>query len=388
MIKKYLLLLLLFSFVPSLFAQTTTTLRIAALRVEFQEDSNELTTGNGLFMIDSVTTEPFAIDPAPHDRTYFKDQIIAAANYFNWVSDGRLQIEGDVFPKGLNDAYKLPQKMGFYNPNTGDEDTDRGLATLVAHSVLAADKDPALDFSAYDLVVIFHAGVGRDINVGFDETPQDIPSLYISEEFLELNAPDTLQNIVLDGVPVNKAIVLPETENQAGFEAALTGIFVSNIGSYLGLYDLFSAEEQRSGTGRFSLMDAGLFNLSGLIPAPPNAFHRLQLGWESPLLPESDNASVTLDRFNPAGAPGRQVFKAPLNEDEHFLLEYRGDPDVYIDSLLFELSEGRQQVPSYMEVLQTYLPDRIEISDSSGVLLSVENYDWGFTLSRHVARPI
>ena len=61
------------------------SLKICALRVDFVTDQNELTTGNGRFMIDTVTTDPFAIDPAPHGRAYFEDQIQAAANYFKKV---------------------------------------------------------------------------------------------------------------------------------------------------------------------------------------------------------------------------------------------------------------------------------------------------------------
>ena len=100
-------LILTFSFFP-LFAFQT--INVAAIRVEFVEDNNALTTGNGLFAVDSVTNDPFAIDPAPHNRTYFKDQIIAADNYFNNVSKGKVRVTGNVFPAGLNSAYKLPKE--------------------------------------------------------------------------------------------------------------------------------------------------------------------------------------------------------------------------------------------------------------------------------------
>ena len=59
-------------------------LDIYALRVEFQEDNNNLTTGNGHFvsednidlMLQDINIDSFTIDPPPHDRRYFQDQII------------------------------------------------------------------------------------------------------------------------------------------------------------------------------------------------------------------------------------------------------------------------------------------------------------------------
>jgi M6 family metalloprotease-like protein len=369
--------LLLILLINNSFSQT---INIAAIRVEFVEDSNPLTSGNGLFAVDSVTTTPFAVDPAPHNRTYFKDQIIAVDNYYNTISKGRVRITGDVFPRGLNASYKLPYEMRYYNPNTSLKDTDTGLAKLFIDAISIADSDPILNFNTYDLIVIFHAGVGRDIDLGFDETPQDIPSLYITRQFVAQNLDSLFSGIAVDGgnTIIDKAVILPETENQQGFQLGITGLFAANIGSYLGLYDLFSASEQRSGIGRFGLMDAGLFNVNGLIPAPPSAFSRKELGWEHPIVLTEAVSNVNLARFNSQLRPTLpEIIEIPLNEDEYFLLEYRGTHTDNIDSILFEVADQRGEFPEYMEILQTYFSDRIEISDSSGVLLAVDDYDLG-----------
>ncbi|WP_457566688.1 T9SS-dependent M6-like inactivated metalloprotease [Caldithrix abyssi] len=356
------------------------SLKICALRVEFQPDENPLTTGNGLFMIDTVTTDPFAVDPAPHNKQYFEDQLAAAANYFWKVSKGRLTITGDVFPSGENEAFRLPRQMGAYNPNTTDEEINKGISQLFVDAVKAADQSAeSIDFSQYDLVVIFHAGVGRDIELGYDPTPQDIPSLYLSPAFLKAALGDTF-----NGVPVNNGqklissgILLPETQNQEGYHIALTGFLVSNIGSYLGLYDLFSPSTQKSAVGRFGLMDAGLLNVNGLIPAPPSAFSRYLLGWENPVELSEPAADIPLARlFSESALTGNTLYKVPINQDEYYLIECRGDPAVNIDSLYQELAYARDELPSYMELLKTYLNDGIEIGPS-GVLTGVENYDWG-----------
>ncbi len=372
--KRIILLLLTIS----LWVNAATTVRIAVLRVQFREDNNSLTTGNGRFMIDTVTTRPFAIDPAPHNRTYFNDQLIAADNYFNTVSAGKVRVQGTIFPRGLNAAYTLPEEMAFYNPNTSNAAIDEGVARLFRDAVALADEDPDLIFADYDLVMIFHAGVGRDVDLGFDETPQDIPSLYLTPRFLRDNLGNTFNGISVDDgrFTVTRGVILPETQNQAGYDLALTGFVVSNIGSYLGMKDLVSVREGRSGVGRFGLMDVGLLNAAGLIPAPPCAFNRLAVNWEWSRKISASASSLLLPHYLKHGQKA-SIFEIPLNEDESFLLEYRGDRSVYLDSLQFELSRDRETTANYLEVLQTYLGDRITISDSSGVLLSVENYDWG-----------
>ncbi len=358
---------------------TSQSIRICALRVEFQPDQNELTTGNGLFMVDSVTTDPYAIDPAPHNRLYFQDQIRAAANYYSKVSQGNLSISGDVFPSAEKAAFRLPREMGAYNPNTSSDQINEGLANLFKDAIEAAKKGAdSIDFSQYDLVVVFHAGVGKDIDVGYDPTPQDISSLYVTSKFLQSIFGTAFPGVdVGNGQYVDHGIILPETLNQEGYALALTGMFVSNIGSYLGLYDLFSPSKQRTGVGRFGLMDVGLMNLNGLIPSPPGAYSRFKLGWDQPLVLTHPQNSVGLKRLGsdePSAFP--TLVKVPINEDEYYLLENRGDASVNLDSLYDELLTDRDDVPTYLELLKTKFGDQIEIGQS-GVLLSVPDYDWG-----------
>ncbi len=387
--KRFFLLLITLS----LWTQAATTVRVAVLRVQFREDNNRLTTGNGRFMIDTVTTDPYAIDPAPHNRTYFNDQLIAADNYFNAVSRGQVRIEARVFPRGLNAAYTLPEEMAFYNPNTSNAAIDEGVARLFRDAIQLADTDDALVFADYDLVLVFHAGVGRDVDLGFDETPQDIPSLFLTPRFLRDNLGADFNGISVDNgqFTVTQGALLPETQNQAGYDLALTGFVVSNIGSYLGMKDLVSVREGRSGVGRFGLMDVGLLNAAGLIPAPPSAYNRLLLNWERAVPLKTPSSQVSIPRYL-KNDDKKSVYEIAVNEDESFLLEYRGDRSVYLDSLQFELSRDRERTANYMEVLQTFLPERITVSDSSGVLLKVDDYDWGLggagMLIWHVDRSV
>jgi len=354
------------------------SINICALRVDFQQDNSALTTGNGLFM-DSTTTDSFAVDPAPHNRLYFQDQILAAANYFKKVSGGRVQISGDVFPIQENGAYHLTNKMGYYSPNTSDEEISLGLARLFTEAIELAKNDPEnIDFSIYDLFVVFHAGVGKDIDVGYDNTPQDVSSLYITPQFLKDVLGDDYDGVDVGlDKPISSGIILPETENQEGYQIALTGMFVSNIGSYLELYDLFSPSKQSTGVGRFGLMDVGLMNMNGLIPSPPGAFSRQKLGWDYLKVINRSQNQISVKRLGSdieISAP--TIIQIPINEDEYYLIEYRGDSKVNLDSLYGVLAEDRQDVPSYLELLETEFSEQIERGES-GVLISVPDYDWG-----------
>ena len=46
--------------------------------------------------------------------------------------------DGFVFPVEENGAYQLPKMMGFYNPNTTDEEINLGIARLFSDAILAA----------------------------------------------------------------------------------------------------------------------------------------------------------------------------------------------------------------------------------------------------------
>lgn len=363
-------------FSSSLFSQEN--LKICAIRVEFQPEDNRLTTGDGRFMMDASDITPYTVDPPPHDRRYFLDQIIAVNNYFGAASKQKLSVTGQVFPLENTASYELPHPTGFYNPNTTDEENNLQLAQLFLDAIAISDQDEDITFSDYDVVVIFHAGVGNDVDLGFDETPQDIPSLFMSFEFLKKALGDEFGGVSVDGgqTQIKEGVLLPETESQAGFELGLTGIFAANIGSFLGMYDLFNPSTKRSGIGRFGLMDSGLFNMFGLVPSLPSAFSRELLGWDRPYLVHNPRNQLAVSKYDGKENENPSIIKIQINSDEYYLLEYRGDKNVNIDSLLVVLGEDRETPPTHLEVLKTYFADRIIVSDSTGVLLSVEDYDW------------
>lgn len=338
------------------------TVRVLALMVEFQSDENEKTTGNGTFDL-SAASDP-VIDPPPHDASYFQNQLQALSNYYQSVSQKRLVVVGQV----SSTVFTLSKEMGDYNPDISEEATDQGLAELFRDAVLKADSADVV-FSEYDCFVVFHAGVGKDIDLDFDFTPQDIPSAFLNLDFLRTYLADGDPNysgISVEGGNhfVQEGIVLPETESQDGYEFGLLGIVVQKFGFQIGLPALWNTETGRSGIGRWGLMDQGSGNYRGLIPAEPSAFSKMLMGWETPVdTLWGDSLLVACSE-----ADGNRIYRIPINDHEYFLVENRmHDPNG--DSLAVGWDSDGDSVFFRSD-------EQIEVSKPS-VIIGVDDYDFG-----------
>ena len=273
--------------------------------------------------------------------------------------------------------------MAYYHPYGETEEIQDGLiAELFKDAIEAADT---ISFSNYDVVVVFHAGIGQDFELPFlDPTPEDIPSAYIDSDFL-------LENL---GVPdvggVSSGIILPETQNHLLYEEAedifwgvsnpceyqfgLTGTFALMMGFAIGLPPLWDTESGESGVGLFALMDQGSNNGRGVIPAPPDAWTRIDAGWESATLvrPTTDVLLPSRDSL------ASQIVRVDINESEYFLIENRNNwiyEGVDFDSLRWRNRSDDDVLPDYV----TYLMDSVdvEVDSLTRVITSVPNYDLG-----------
>ena len=155
--------------------------------VSFQEDDKESTTGNGKFLseIKGTDCESYHIDPPPHDRAYFYSQLNSVNNYFQSVSYGQFGIDltqSSIYP--LESAsYELQLPMSYYYPYNEQGSSEDRLVELFTSSIEEAYLKDGIDFDIYDLIIIFHAGIGQDFALPFlDPTPEDIPSTFIDSE--------------------------------------------------------------------------------------------------------------------------------------------------------------------------------------------------------------
>ena len=78
------------------------TVRIAAFRFEFENDSaGDATTGEGKFDYSQPDADDF-IDPPPHNRAYFEAHFEALRRYWTAASDGRVAWTSPPAPSGTN----------------------------------------------------------------------------------------------------------------------------------------------------------------------------------------------------------------------------------------------------------------------------------------------
>ena len=363
--------------------------------VEFQEEDNRFTTGNGTFDLPFLRRDDIIIDPLPHDRGYFEAHLEFAKNYFQTVSDGKLTIEYHILPEII----RLDEPMSAYAPlgETGEENFK--LANLARDAWQKAGQTAPPDLDGYEdgrtLFIVFHAGSGRNIELmgtSLIKTPQDIPSVYLGSESLRrlLDDPGFQGFDIGDqNIRVTNTTLLPQTQSRPGeditgqeyvLELSINGILVANIGSFLGLPDLFNTETGASAIGRFGLMDgASIFSYLGLFPPEPSAWEKMHLGWLDPF-------DIALDNGEPVRLPAvslrqpNSLARHTISRDEYFLIENRhrnpsGQP--------LEITIRR---PDGQYVTRTIAPDdyRFDPFNSAnydeildpGVVVNVSSFDW------------
>jgi hypothetical protein len=171
------------------------TVRVLAIMVDFQSLADTRVSGDGTFMLQA---NQGMVDPPPHDALFFSYKMQFVQNYFRKVSNGKLTVIGTV----LNRILTVSSPMSNYAPETGTN--NRALAQFAAESWAIADSVfPGYPFDHYDAFVIFHAGVGHDLNLvnvlGYDPTPLNLPSLYLGPQALK----DAFNDQTYAGIPVS-----------------------------------------------------------------------------------------------------------------------------------------------------------------------------------------
>jgi hypothetical protein len=363
---------------------TSDTIRLLALMVDFQTDASTMTSGNGHFLLDS-TSAPNVIDPAPHDSSFFADKIQFLSNYFRKVSNSKVNLKGDVFGRVIT----LSKTMDQYSP-AKDGSNDKPLGNLITEAWHLADSlYPGIQFSKYNAFVIFHAGVGRDVNLvaalGFDPTPYDIPSLTFNLASLRSYLGDpTFAGISVSrgSFRVTNTLLLPETETRTflsgntldTLQESINGLLANSFGSYLGLPDLFDTKTGASGEGQFGLMDAAsVFVFNGLFPPEPSAWEKVYLGWVTPLIVSAGTTTISLPAVGLK--TGRDtVYKVPISDREYFLIENRSR-DPYQNGQRLTIRQGKSIVTKF------FARDTVgfgygNVSLISGSVIDVEDYDW------------
>jgi len=359
------------------------TLKILAIMVEFQQDADGTTAGNGKF--GSIYTQNYGtdiLDPLPHDQQYFETHLEFVKNYYAKVSKGQMTIEYTVLP----DTFSVPGRMREYSPPPGS-DNFTPLADFSVEAWTLADQIYAgFNFSNYDVFLIFHAGVGRDVSLpGSIGNERDLPSIYLSyPAFKEIYGEQ------FDGIPVSNgsfnitnSVIIPETESREVeslngivlFQLTINGLLCSSIGSHLGLPDLFDTETGLSAIGRFGLMDGqGIFAYAGTYPPEPCPWEKIKLGWAEYAVLDIQNADVSLVTDVVAELGDTVILKVPLNSSEYYLIENRQRDALKNGSIVTFVNNGVVETKTFLKDTTGYYS--FDVDSLSGVIIEVDEYDW------------
>ena len=350
------------------------SVKVLALMVEFQEDDLSQTTGTGKFNY-SEYPDSLNIDGTPHDKAYFEDQLAFIKNYFESQSGNRIVFsETTVIDSISTDTLKtivtLPKPMWYYNPNNGDDVLLERLIELYTNSWEQVKNDSTIDFSSYNTFVIYHAGSGQEFSPGFDETPFDIPSVYLSSKDLE-----AFKITAWDGTQIGNTVILPECEWQTlegeWYHAGMGGISCLMFAHRLGIPNLYSSTDGRSGIGKFGLMDQGSANFSGLMPSGISAWVKEFKGWADVHLISNPESGIVINS-------GSDIYRIDINSDEYLLLENRTPVNYTSDKTeLTGYDRNGKEIRFFYDEdgIETY-----EIQEGFKTLVSIEDSDYDFGL--------
>jgi hypothetical protein len=360
---------------PRVLRNAADTVDVLAVMVQFQIDGDTRTTGNGQF--DLSTPADLGLDSPPHNRRYFEDHLTFLANYYRRVSKNKTVIRATI----VDSVFTLADQMPRYSPPKSGPNTVVGdLARDTWRKVDSSGRVP--DFSRYECFVVFHAGVGRDVDlaatIGFDPTPLDIPSLYLGLNAFKSFYGQTYEGILVrNNFRITNTIIMPETETReipatnVILRLGINGLLCASVGNFLGLPDLFNTNDGRSGIGRFGLMDGqSIFSFAGAFPPEPSAWEKYWLGWIQPIVVSSGERLLEL----PAASLADSIYRIPVSASEYFLVENRNRDWA---------RNGQRVTISYNNTIsqRSYQRDTVgfnafNLTDIRGNIIDVDDFDW------------
>ncbi len=356
------------------------TLNVYAIRVQFKPDNNSQTTGNGRF--DVSANYPDSVDAPPHDSLYFIYKLEFLKNYYYKSSKGRLIINYILLPSVRN----LPNEMEVYSPRR-TENLQR-MGNLFFDVWRSADS--TIDFSGINsnnsAFIIFHAGVGRDVDLasqGLFVGELDLPSIYMGLSTLRSLYGDTTQGFYTnEGTIIRNSCMLPEQEyriintsfGDVFLELGMNGIVVATIGSHLGLPDLFDTQTGRTAIGRFGLMDGqAIFSYLGVFPPEPSAWEKQYLGWIDPVI-VSSNGTYTTKAATLDVNGNESVYKILISGKEYFLLENRNRDAYGNDQTIYFVQNGARDSMKFTKDEDGF--NSFDIWQLKGSITDVDEFDW------------
>ncbi len=374
---------------PKSFKAIADTFQVIAILVQFQEDQDPLTTGNGRFDLTNKYYDPSkqrdtVIDAPPYDSAYFVDHLKFLKNYYYKASKGKLVINFTVYGQVIT----LPKNMREYSPLKNESYIKLGY--LFQDSWARADS--IINFSNLDsnktAFIIFHAGIGRDVDLtsiyGYDPTPYDIPSIYLGlknlKEFFGNNYNGFQTN---EGFTIKNSLIIPSAElreldlisGKYLIELGMNGILVGSFGSFLGLPDLFNTSNGKTAIGRFGLMDGqSIFSFNGIFPPEPSAWEKIYLGWVNPIVISSGENFYTINTSSLPYQQDSTIYKVLINTEEYFLIENRNRNPFNLGQKVYTRNRSFQDSVLYTKDQSGFI--NYDITKIDGNVTDVSYLDW------------
>ena len=359
------------------------SLKILAVMVEFSEDKDTQTFGNGKFgTIYSKDYGNDILDPLPHNQQYFSDHLTFVKNYFQKVSSGKLNVAFTVLPK----VYTVAKPMRDYSPSSESKTFDKLGNFSKEVWNLVDEQNRGFNFSNYNMFIIFHAGVSRGlITPGSIGLERDIPSIFLDLSSLKKIFGNTFNGFsVSNGTfNINNTAIMPETDSReidgilgkSLIQLTINGLLCTTVGNFLGVPDLFDTQTGKSAIGRFGLMDPqGFYAYEGIFPPEPSPWVKVFLGWETPVTVNLQNIHSVLTAQRAAFPGDTTLIKVPLNADEYYLIENRSR-DAHKDGAIITYKVGGQTFtktfPYDVNGFRFFNVDTIK-----GVVTDIDEPDW------------
>ena len=419
---------------------------LIGVMVEFVQDNNSETSGDGKFLIEDDLAyinysdikrcdkdSKLVIDLPPHNSEYFSLQMEAVKNYYESITNNDITFEIDI----IENIYQLSQPMSYYATS------DQKIGSLFSESMELASNDieQYININNIDLndilFVVFHAGLGQEASQDFDPTIYDIRSAYIDPNMLEnvsVSSWTSINNI-------ERGIVLPETLNWIFYDViedifpvsfideddlsnlycdiqiGMTGLFAHLLGFHFGFPLMSNVETGDTRIGKFGLMDTGWSNMNGIIPPRPNPWTRSNvsqnvLGWVDVIENHESlyqNQSLLID-INAVNDQSDEIYKFDISDNEYFLIENRNNrfdvsnqysnmsiEDIIDDENQFDddYLEEEDEFLSIFDIIDFFSTDNnydiFEINSTYNVVTKVKNYDYGLpgsgVLIWHIDEP-
>ncbi|MEM4729132.1 MAG: M6 family metalloprotease domain-containing protein [Thermoplasmata archaeon] len=249
--------------------------------------------------------------PAYFENLLFNTSQNSMAKYFADNSFNTFNVSGTVTSKFYT-ANNTEAWYGTYEFSSPPASGYGNAQNLTLEAVLKADAD--IDYSKFDKdgdgyvdhLVIVHSGKD-DANDGDYSGPAGDPQMWSHAWAMS-------SVVYLDGVKLYYYTMLSEDDPM--------GVYAHEFGHDIGLPDLYDTDySSDGGVGKWDLMASGNWNNGGATPAMLSAWCKIQLGWVSPTVVNSDSQGLEAKRAEDNAV----VYKVWVNfsNKEYFLIENR-----------------------------------------------------------------